>query len=313
MKDTKGIKDLKSKALRLLTGESPDYASEAFWYDTGCSPDPAKTDVFYVLSTTLIHAEDENGKTVFNSTLSTEDRALMADEYEFMQKEMFGGGQFNFIAPYYRQMTFEAYEDPTQMQKIKAISTAAADVTAAFDYYMQNINGGRPFIVAGFSQGGMLTTNLLKHMTAEQFSRLIAAYSIGFQVTEKDLENPQVIPADGEEDLGVIVSFNSVASTDTIWEQIEGEGACCINPLNWKTDGTPAELCINGDRATVHIDEKYQVLVVEGLDTEKYDGQGYPIEKGVYHMWDPHFYTAEINKNAALRAALYRLSHGEEL
>ena len=61
----------------------------------------------------------------------------------------------------------------------------------------------------------------------------------------------------------------------------------------------------NGDRAKVHLDKDHQVLVVEGLDSNKYDGIGYPLEKGVYHMWDIRFYADEINKNAIHRAELF--------
>ena len=119
---------------------------------------------------------------------------------------------------------------------------------------------------------------------------MIVAYSIGFELSEKMLENSHIKAAKSEDDLGVIVSYNSVESTDKMWYQIEGKSVTCINPLNWKTDDTPATLYFDGDKATVHIDKEKQVLVVKGLDSNKYDGMGYPIEKEIYHMWGPRFY-----------------------
>ncbi len=282
-----------------------DYSSDEYWYQTGNEFDENKIDVFYFLSTTLLKAVDENGDPAMNSTLSKEDREIMQWEYNYMATEMFDPEHFNFIAPYYRQMTFETYSTTDKKAGGAAILRAVADACTAFDYYMEHLNNGRPFIIAGFSQGGIMTQMALLHMTDEQYSRLIAAYSMGFQVTEKELAHPHIKPAVSADDTGVIVSYNSVESTATMWDSIEGKAAICINPLNWKTDATPAELVYDGDKATVHVDKEHQVLIVEGLDSNKYDGLGYPLEKGVYHMWDIRFYADAINKNAIHRAELF--------
>ena len=290
---------------RRLMKNSLDYSMENNWYQTGKKYDENKTDVFYILSTRLVKAVDENGNQVFRSTLSAEDRKAMQEEYEYMSTELFDTDDFNFFAPYYRQLTGEAYMMKDKKAFASEMVKSAADVYASFDYYMKHQNNGRPFILAGFSQGGLMSQVLLKNMTDEQYSKLIAAYSMGFQIRESEAQHPHINPATGEDDLGVTVSYNSVASIDTMWDQIEGHAVACINPLNWKTDDTPAELVIDGDRATVHVDQEHQVLVVEGLDPDKYDGRGYPLKKGVYHMWDPVFYAREIRQNALHRAKLF--------
>lgn len=285
-----------------------DYSKRDFWYDNSYTYDKNKIDVFYCLSTTLIEAFDNNGRNVLNSTLCIRDREIMNQEYKHISTNMFDSDHFNFIAPYYRQMTFETYDVPNRTSKVQflgAYKLAKKDIFDAFDYYMKNINNGRPFILAGFSQGAVLTENLLKYMSDEQYSRLIASYTIGFEVNEKHLKNKHIKPATGADDLGVTISYNSVESVDHVWEQIERNPAVCINPLNWKTDDTPAELIYDGDKATVHVDQKHHLLVVEGLDSNKYDGMGYPIEKGIYHMWDIRFYADAINKNAIHRAELF--------
>lgn len=295
----------KNLVKRRLMKNSLDYSRENNWYQTGKKYDENKTDVFYILSTRLVKAVDENGNQVFRSTLSAEDRKAMQEEYEYMSTELFDSDDFNFFAPYYRQLTGEAYMMKDKKAFASEMVKSAADVYASFDYYMKHQNNGRPFILAGFSQGGLMSQVLLKNMTDEQYSKLIAAYSMGFQIRESEAQHPHINPATGEDDLGVTVSYNSVASIDTMWDQIEGHAVACINPLNWKTDDTPAELVIDGDRATVHVDQEHQVLVVEGLDPDKYDGRGYPLKKGVYHMWDPVFYAREIRQNALHRAKLF--------
>ena len=285
-----------------------DYSKKEYWYDNGYQYDENKIDVFYCLSTTLIKAVDSNGNKTINSMLSIEDRKIMDLEYSHISTKMFDSEHFNFYAPYYRQLTFEAYGIPEKINRIdfiSALNLTQNDIYDAFDYYMEHQNNGRPFIIAGFSQGAMMTELLLKHMSEEQYSRLIASYTMGYQVAEKELKHNHFKPATSADDLGVVISYNSVESVNHIWKEIEGEAAICINPLNWKTDDTPAELVYDGDKATVHVDQDHHLLIIDGLDSNKYDGMGYPIDKGVYHMWDIRFYADAINKNAIHRAELF--------
>ena len=285
-----------------------DYSQDNLWYSNGQKYDENKIDVFYCLSTTLIKAVDSDGNKTINSMLLVEDRKIMDLEYSHISTKMFDSEHFNFIAPYYRQLTFEAYGIPEKINRIdfiSALNLTQNDIYDAFDYYMEHQNNGRPFIIAGFSQGAMMTELLLKHMSDEQYSRLIASYTIGYQVAEKELKHNHFKPATSADDLGVVISYNSVESVDHIWKDIEADAAACINPLNWKTDETPAELIYDGDKATVHVDQDHHLLVVDGLDSNKYDGMGYPIEKGIYHMWDIRFYADAINKNAIHRSKLF--------
>jgi hypothetical protein len=55
----------------------------------------------------------------------------------------------------------------------------------------------------------MLVLDLLKHMTDEQYNRMVAAYAIGYRITEEDCKNKHICPAKGETETGVTISFNS--------------------------------------------------------------------------------------------------------
>lgn len=57
-----------------------------------------------------------------------------------------------FFAPYYRQAGLSVYELPAE-EREPYLALAYEDVCAAFDYYLEHYNEGRPIIVAGFSQG----------------------------------------------------------------------------------------------------------------------------------------------------------------
>ncbi len=82
-----------------------------------------------------------------------------------MEKNI-GQSDFNYIAPYYHQFTFDALSLSIE-QSAQEYRKVAAEVCEAFDYYMKHKNQGRRFVLVGFSQGGMLVLDQLKHMSDE--------------------------------------------------------------------------------------------------------------------------------------------------
>ena len=129
------------------------------------------------------------------------------------------------------------------------LEIAFADVEDAFEYYWDNYNDGRPVILAGFSQGADMCLRLMENCfdEEEKMDQLVACYAIGWRITADDLAAyPQLKMAQGEDDTGVIVSFNSEAEdvTDSLMIP-EGTKTFAINPLNWKTDSTPADKSLN--------------------------------------------------------------------
>jgi hypothetical protein len=71
---------------------------------------------------------------------------------------------------------------------------------------------------------------------------MVAAYVIGYSITEKDLEEYSHLKfAKGEDDVGVIVSWNTEGPGNKEANNVARvEGAISINPLNWKRDDTYA-------------------------------------------------------------------------
>lgn len=271
------------------------------WYDNGRLINKDYADVFYVVSTNVLDAVDEDGTRHYTALLTDEDKRNMGAEFAYMDRVF--GDSLNFFAPYYHQYTLAAIDMPSE-QIETVYESVRADVFGAFEYYITRLNPDRPFILAGFSQGAMLVRDLLKHMTDDQYSRLAGAYMLGYALSEEDLRHPHIDPADDADGWGEVVSFNSVMSVDAAWDFVSGGAASCINPLNWTTDSTPAELCFKGDTATVHIDPAKNLLIVEGLDVDKYDFP--PLSKycvrGNLHHWDILFYSDALAKNARHRA-----------
>ena len=169
------------------------------------------------------------------------------------------------------------------------------DVRNAFDHYMNNDNNGRPFILAGFSQGGKSVVELLKILTPQQRDRLVAAYVLGYKVTPEDLRvAPWIKPAQGADDTGVTICYNSVSDVKYVKPVVSTPNVMCINPVNWRTDATPAIL---NDTITVTLSPEYNVLVLDG-----YDGSSLPnilniLNTGDYHGAEPWLYSECLREN----------------
>jgi len=76
----------------------------------------------------------------------------------------------------------------------------------------------------------------------EVYSRMIAAYVIGFPITNEYLaNNPHLKFAKDSVDTGVIISYNTESSAITIINPVlYGLVGKVINPINWRTDETLA-------------------------------------------------------------------------
>lgn len=279
------------------------------WYQSEKPYDTAKIDVIYLVSTEVFSAVDSAGNVVWQSQLTPADRTSITGEMAWIEQNMFYDN-FNIVAPYYHQFTFDAITKLTQNQFDSIYKKVAIDVCEAFDYYMEHNNQGRRFILAGFSQGAMLTLDLLRHMTDKQYEHMIACYTLGYRLSTADLQHPHIKAAQGEKDNGVVISFNSTQSPDAIWPLVSEGAATCINPVNWHTDATPAKFTFEGTTNEVHVDETSHALIVTS-DTPSYfdgfyDAAPFFLQAGVsrknLHHWDLLFYTSHIHDNALLRA-----------
>jgi len=265
-------------------------------------------DVFYVVSTNIMRSFNPDGTESFSAVLNDEEKAILATEIKYIENNLFPE-KVNFFSPYYHQTTMSALANPAFTRKdLQDLSNRATnEVFDAFDYYMEHFNQDRPFIIAGYSQGAIMTKNLLQHLTAEQSKRLVAAYMMGYGLDAETLQHANVNAATGATDTGVTISFTSMANTEAIYNIIYNDAVECINPVNWCTDATPAEFQYDGETLTVHVDQTKKVLIVDGFHYEKHKTQDWsinPWSKDNYHNFEIYFYAPQIRKNA-----LDRISH----
>ncbi|MDL2263617.1 DUF3089 domain-containing protein, partial [Synergistaceae bacterium OttesenSCG-928-I11] len=233
----------------------------------------------------------------------------------------------NIYAPFYRQIDAMTLAGLTQEEMIEAESgEPKTDVFAALDYYFEHWNDGRPFMLAGHSQGAMMTYLVLAEYMKQhpdRYARMVAAYMIGNAPTDAWLtENPHVKLATGADDTGVLLSWNTEGpGNQGKYNMVVPEGARCINPLNWRTDGTYAGVelnkgCLVKNETTgayevvpgfadAQIDPARGSVICRSVDPAQY---AVPAAMQAlfgpesYHGWDFGFYYMNIRENAANRA-----------
>ena len=143
------------------------------------------------------------------------------------------------------------------------------------------------------------------------------------QVSEEDLEQyPHLRFASGEDDTGVIISFNSEAESVTDSLMIPaGTHTLAINPLNWKTDSTPAGkeenlgacfIDYSGNIITeipqltgAYIDPQCGALKVPDVTPEEYPPVLSIFSDGIYHLYDYQFFYRNLQENVEVRLNAY--------
>ena len=89
------------------------------------------------------------------------------------------------FVPVYRQMTMAAIAVATTGGDVtQAGFTAYSDVAAAFQYYLDNLNEGRPFVLIGHSQGAIMLDQLIPNLLEKHpaHDRLLRAYLAGWNL-----------------------------------------------------------------------------------------------------------------------------------
>lgn len=299
--------------------DAPDYADKDMWayYAIGEDKD---ADLFLICPTVNTSDEhnmalnDERTRRKFLGALNME-RGIYEDDTRM-------------FAPYYRQATLKVYDLDADKAETY-LETAYEDISSAFDYYLKHENNGRPIVLAGFSQGADMCYRLLEAYFEDKELRdqLVAAYALGWPCTEElVVMYPQIVPATGEDDTGVVVSFDCEApEVEETFINPKGLKAHAINPLNWRTDGTPADKSENlgacfttydGDITReepglcgAYVDEGRGAVKVTGIEAANYPPRIPILPDGAYHIYDYQFFFRNLQKNVATRITAHLQKH----
>lgn len=282
------------------------YSDPSMWITYINDTDGAGADVFYIPSTWEYDWTTPDGAVCHYADVTNQQHLDdMAIEMRGVADYMADGN--NFYSPYYRHITLDTWatlNEDTISRRYHSVSFQ--DVKAAYDYFQSHYNSGRPFILAGFSQGAKSVVELMKIMPQEHRDRMIAAYVLGYKITPDDIKSaPWIKAARREDDTGVTICYNSVSDISYIKPVVASPNVMCINPINWRTDATPAIL---DDTVTVTLSPEFNVLVLEG-----YDGSYLPnilniLNVGDYHGIEPWAYSESLRENFHTRTKAFRAS-----
>ncbi|MEN1786387.1 MAG: DUF3089 domain-containing protein [Bacteroidota bacterium] len=188
------------------------------------------------------------------------------------------------FSPKYRQATFYSFLGARNNGR-QALELAYADCLQAFDYYLEHFNNGRPFFLAGHSQGALHTMRLIDDRIegTDIAKRMVAAYPIGFWFPlDKFGKTLKTIkPAEKATDINCVVAYDTYLNTgkpmrlldraeivyggkiQVKWERRSTKTPLGVNPLSWtRTNKVVSE---DAHQGAVH-------LLLEGEERPNWKG-----------------------------------------
>jgi hypothetical protein len=178
----------------------PDYSNLYYWAAhpgkhnaSDSTPEPFRNfvkdttaDVFFIHPTTYTDDAAVKNKPMtmqyWNAGINDPELNAKTDYYPILnQASVFN--KYRVFAPRYRQAHIKAFGLPDSTSR-PFFDTAYADIKAAFTYYLQHYNNGRPFIIAAHSQGTKHAARLIAEMieNTDLQNRMVIAYIIGLPV-----------------------------------------------------------------------------------------------------------------------------------
>ena len=301
----------------------PNYANSSNWLSLPAKP-TKKVDVFYLGDTTY----QKPNASAPNICAINDAKMRAGAKAKFSASATAFAPIANIYSPYYRQSDASVLLLPHAQQSSIIAGVPTHDGLSALDYYIKHLNQGRPFIMAGHSQGSNVTINLLAQYMKKNpdvYKRMIAAYVIGYSITPDYLtQNPHLKFAEGPDDTGVIVSYNTEAPVVDGTNPVTLPGGIAINPITWtRTEelATAAQnlggiaLDKNGyavldaagnpvrveHYADAQVNKARGVVICSTADVNLLSPGNALLPKGVYHSFDYPFYYFDIRANAANR------------
>lgn len=239
----KGVFDLNTAK------KAPDYSLEKYWSALPFMQDQAdktpeglfdnqstaKADVFYLHPTIYYGKKDYDQ---WNAPIDLEKLNDDVDKSATLYQATAFNGAGKVYAPRYRQAHINAYFHKDSLSARKAFELAYKDVKAAFEYYLEHYNKGRPIIIASHSQGTTHASRLMKEYFDGKSlqDQLVVAYLVGIPV---DLDQYKHLKAcQSATEVSCLTgwrTFKRGANPDFL--DIEKDFNVLIsNPLSWTTD-----------------------------------------------------------------------------
>lgn len=291
-----------------------DYAQKSHWLALPNDVDEYAVDVFYAYPT--VYQGDGLADIADGDYIAAAGVPLRTQASVFE-------GLANIYAPHYRQLGKAGFAgDPERRDRLLLVSEQ--DLEDALLYYLEHYNRGKPFFIAAHSQGTTLLVRLLTKIWGQTGTgsedRLVAAYLIGYSITQDDLDtNTNMRMCQNADDIGCFISYNSVEDGKQDSSVQILPGAHVTNPLSWETAMTDGALV----PATAHAgavffdDEGYNPVLYEHFSSARIKDGGLvcvftdptafdvAAADGIYHQYDYAIFYNNLRANIANRKAVF--------
>lgn len=305
----------------------PDYSNSAYWAALPDKWDPSDSvplplrnnyhpdtsvDIFFIHPTTYTDMKKPLG---LNAPI---DEAALNAKTDY-STILFQASIFNeagrIYAPRYRQANLSCYFPKTKedsLQSIAAFELAYEDVKAAFLYYLEHDNHGRPIIIASHSQGTNHAERLLKEFFdgKELQKQLVVAYLVGMPLKPGYFQS--IKPCTTSAETGCACSWRTFKKGyKPAYVKQEDFVSIVTNPLSWNADiptvnrfSNKGGLLLNFNKVVKHVTNASINGGILWSNKPHFFGNLFLTTKN-YHVADMNFYYMSIRENAAERIKAY--------
>lgn len=310
----------------------PDYSLDDAWAALPWKKDFADTvpvksltdnqksaivDVFFVHPTLFLDKSDDR-KYRWNADIKDTTMNRKVETSSILNQATVFNGSCRVFAPRYRQAHISAFFSRDKKSGEAALNLAYQDVSSAFDYYLKHFNKGRPFIIAGHSQGTRHSAMLIREKIegSQLQNKLIAAYIIGMPVPRDFFKTLPV--CDQPDQTGCFVTWATYREGFFPKNYAAYQGGCCVNPLSWRTSNEKVSRNENLGGITWKFSNVVQKIngaqINDGIlwvDKPHVPGRMFISLKN-YHVADYNLFWFNIRENVRNRVEHFLAAHGAE-
>ena len=318
--------DYSSAEAWLARPDMDERANPAEWRPAEFPPPiltPKRVAAFYIHPTTYLKRDR------WNAPLDDAESRERAELFVRSQASAFSNAAAVW-APRYRQAAYGAFLLKSEDAK-QALDLAYADLSSAFDQFLEQVPASEPIILAGHSQGALHLMRLLQERKADLAGRVVAAYVVGWPISRTaDLPALALPACASPTQTGCILSWMSFGDPGNpslildSWEKSRGANGekhrrkdiVCVNPISG-AEGAAAPPADNPGTLVPTPDLASAQLVpgAVGAHCEKglleLDGEvpslgPYVLPGNNYHVYDYALFWGAIARDAARRTEAWR-------
>lgn len=298
----------------------PDYSNQQYWAAHPWKWDPSDSiprplrnynikdtnvDAFFIHPTTLLDNTDERWNAAIDDSLIN----IKTDYTTILYQASVFNGSCRIFSPRYRQAHLRAFFTDNKPEAAKAFEIAYSDIKKAFEYYLANLNKGRPIIIASHSQGTIHAARLLKEFFENKplQKQLVCAYLIGMPISETYFTT--ITPCKDSVSTGCFVSWRTFKAgfADNRYISKEDFKSIVTNPLSWKIDSSYVTNKFNTGGVLKNFNKIKKGLVDAKVHANvlwtckpKFFGNIFFTKKN-YHIGDINLFYSNIRQNVSTR------------